>query len=41
MEALEPFKTDNTDQDPQPFPYLLHTDQYNFDVDLTVDIKRK
>lgn len=41
MEALAPFKTDNTVQEPLPFPYLLHSDQYNFDIDLTVDIKRK
>lgn len=39
MEALAPFKVDNVEQEPQPFPYLLHNDKYNFDIDLTVDIK--
>lgn len=41
MEALEPFKVPNTVQDPIPFPYLQHSEWCNFDVKLTVDIKRK
>uniref|UniRef100_A0A1B6I7M6 Fumarylacetoacetase n=1 Tax=Homalodisca liturata TaxID=320908 RepID=A0A1B6I7M6_9HEMI len=39
MEALEPFKTENEVQDPEPFPYLKHDDKYNFDINLTVDLK--
>ncbi|XP_075218521.1 fumarylacetoacetate hydrolase [Lycorma delicatula] len=41
MEALEPFKTDNTEQDPVPFSYLHHNDHYNFDINLEVNIKAK
>lgn len=41
MEALEPFKTANYPQDPEPFPYLKHEDDYNFDINLEVAIKRK
>merc|ERR1711970_784570 len=39
MEALKPFKVDNYKQDPRPFPYLQHNDQYTYDIDLTVKIK--
>ncbi|XP_060536463.1 fumarylacetoacetase [Cylas formicarius] len=39
--ALEPFVTDNYPQDPEPFPYLKHTDNFNFDISLQVDIKPK
>uniref|UniRef100_A0A1B6LI31 Fumarylacetoacetase n=1 Tax=Graphocephala atropunctata TaxID=36148 RepID=A0A1B6LI31_9HEMI len=39
MEALEPFKTENAEQDPEPFPYLQHSDRYNFDINLFVDLK--
>jgi len=39
--ALEPFKVPNTVQDPTPFPYLAHKDQFTFDIPLTVSIKRK
>jgi fumarylacetoacetase len=38
MEALEPFKVDNVEQDPKPFPYLTHDDQFSFDIKLQVDI---
>lgn len=38
MEALKPFAVDNYVQDPKPFPYLQHNDQYTFDVDLEVSI---
>ena len=41
MEALEPFKTANYHQDPEPLPYLKHQDEYNFDINLNVAIKRK
>lgn len=41
MEALEPFKVANYPQDPEPFPYLKHADDYNFDINLEVSIKRK
>lgn len=39
MEALEPFKVPNTPQDPRPFPYLQHRDQYNFDIQLSVSLQ--
>lgn len=39
MEALEPYKTANYPQDPVPFPYLKHEDDYNFDINLEVAIK--
>jgi len=39
MEALEPFKTANYHQDPEPLPYLKHQDEYNFDINLNVAIK--
>lgn len=39
MEALEPFKVPNTSQDPQPLPYLAHSDPYNFDIQLCVALK--
>lgn len=39
--ALEPFIVDNYPQDPEPFPYLKHSDNYNFDISLQVDITRK
>ncbi len=41
MEALEPFKVSNYPQDPEPFAYLKHDDDYNFDINLEVAIKRK
>lgn len=41
MEALEPFLCDNVPQDPKPFPYLQHTDPYNYDIHLEVLLKRK
>ncbi|KAH0553701.1 fumarylacetoacetase [Cotesia glomerata] len=39
MEALEPFKVPNMDQDPKPFEYLQHNNFCNFDIKLEVDIK--
>ena len=39
MEALENFKVENTQQDPKPFPYLCHSDLFNFDINLSVYIK--
>ena len=39
MEALKPFSVPNYTQDPAPFPYLQHSDQYTFDIDLEVAIK--
>jgi len=39
MEALQPFSVPNYTQDPAPFPYLQHSDQYTFDIDLEVAIK--
>ncbi|CAO1299157.1 unnamed protein product [Diamesa tonsa] len=37
--ALEPFLVDNFPQEPKPFPYLQHENQFNFDINLVVDIK--
>lgn len=39
--ALEPFLVENYPQDPKPFPYLQHSDKFNFDISLQVDLKRK
>ncbi|PSN41076.1 Fumarylacetoacetase [Blattella germanica] len=39
MEALAPFIVDNFKQDVQPLPYLQHSDPYNFNINLQVDIK--
>ncbi|XP_055354097.1 fumarylacetoacetase-like [Paramacrobiotus metropolitanus] len=39
MDALMPFLTDNTRQNPQPLPYLQHSDRYNFDIKLEVALK--
>uniref|UniRef100_T1ISQ9 Fumarylacetoacetase n=1 Tax=Strigamia maritima TaxID=126957 RepID=T1ISQ9_STRMM len=36
MEALEPFKTNNSFQDPEPFSYLQHQDPYSFNINLEV-----
>lgn len=41
MEALQPFKVENTVQDPKPFPYLHHEDKFNFDINLSVYLKPK
>lgn len=37
IEALMPFKVPNTKQDPEPFEYLRHKDDFNFDIHLEVD----
>lgn len=39
--ALEPFIVENYPQDPEPFSYLKHSDNFNFDINLQVDITRK
>ena len=39
MEALEPFKVENTRQDPKPMKYLTHSDAYNFDINLMVSLR--
>lgn len=39
MEALVPFLTDNNKQNPQPLEYLRHADNYNFDINLEVQLK--
>lgn len=41
VEALEKFKVPNLEQNPTPLPYLKHSDPFNFDIKLTVDLKRK
>lgn len=38
MAALQPFAVPNYVQDPEPFPYLRHSDPYTFNVDLEVAI---
>jgi len=39
MEAVKPFLVPNSPQDPEPFPYLKHSDPYTFDVALEVAIQ--
>lgn len=41
MFALEPFTVANFPQDPEPLPYLRHSDNFNFDIKLQVDVARK
>ena len=38
LEALEPFKTDSPEQDPEVLPYLQFTGKKNYDIRLEVDI---
>ncbi|ENN74556.1 hypothetical protein HUJ04_004690 [Dendroctonus ponderosae] len=39
--ALEPFIVENYQQDPEPFAYLKHSDNFNFDINLQVDLTPK
>lgn len=39
MEALAPFCVPGPEQDPKPFPYLSHGDNYSFDINLTAGIQ--
>ncbi|CAB3253005.1 unnamed protein product [Arctia plantaginis] len=39
IEALRPYIVENFPQDPTPFSYLRHDDNFNFDIKLEVDIK--
>ncbi|CAL8379672.1 unnamed protein product [Arctogadus glacialis] len=39
MEALLPFIEPNAVQDPEPLPYLRHTDYYAFNINLFVSLK--
>ena len=39
MEALLPFAVANYPQDPEPLPYLCHSDTFNFDINLEVSIR--
>ncbi|KAM8887809.1 fumarylacetoacetase [Synchiropus picturatus] len=39
MEALLPFAVPNALQDPEPLPYLQHTDPYTFNINLFVSVK--
>ena len=39
MEALKPFAVPNYSQDPAPFPYLQHSDNFTFNIHLEVAIK--
>lgn len=38
MEALQPFKCKNVEQVPKPLPYLQHEDDFNFDINLNVEL---
>jgi len=39
LDALEPFRVDSPEQDPQPFPYLQQTGKHSFDINLQVAIQ--
>lgn len=39
LDALEPFRTQSPEQDPQPLPYLRHKGNNSFDIKLEVAIK--
>jgi len=39
MDALRPFMVENPPQDPNPLPYLKHSDPYTLDINLEVTIK--
>lgn len=39
MEALEPFKVNLPEQDPQPLPYLREEQPYSYDINLEVSLK--
>lgn len=39
LDALEPFRVDNPEQDPQPLPYLQHGGQGSFDINLQAAIQ--
>ena len=41
MAALKPFIVENYPQDVEVLPYLRQNDNYNFDINLQVAIKRK
>lgn len=38
MDALEPFRVDGPEQDPEPLPYLQYNGKKSFDIHLEVDI---
>ncbi|CAK1553857.1 unnamed protein product [Leptosia nina] len=38
VDALRPYIVENYPQDPAPFPYLKHEDNFNFDIKLEVDL---
>ncbi|GBP10445.1 Fumarylacetoacetase [Eumeta japonica] len=38
VDALKPYTVPNYPQDPKPFPYLEHSDPFNFDIKLEVDL---
>ena len=39
MDALEPFRTESPEQDPEPLPYLRHSGRNSFDIKLEVALK--
>lgn len=41
MEALEPFKVNLPEQDPEPLPYLKEAQPYSFNINLQVGIQTK
>ncbi|MGB7393231.1 MAG: fumarylacetoacetase, partial [Pricia sp.] len=38
FEALEPFRVESPEQNPQPLPYLRHVGKHSFDIHLEVDL---
>ena len=41
VDALQNFKVPNYEQNPTPLPYLQHSDPFNFNINLKVDLKSK
>ncbi|EEB15545.1 Fumarylacetoacetase, putative [Pediculus humanus corporis] len=41
VDALQNFKVPNYEQNPTPLPYLQHSDPFNFNINLKVDLKNE
>ena len=39
LDALQPFKIEGPEQDPEPLPYLQHTESFTYDVELEVSLQ--
>ena len=39
LDALEPFRVEGPEQDPEPLPYLRQTGAHNYDITLEANIK--